>query len=282
MKHLKQFLFFLVYSNLFIAACALLMLQQTAHLFLDDTVNTDLLRFVFFSTLCSYSFHYYLTTESVVPSQRIIWLKRYRHVHSVLFMVGLAGAVFFFLRLIAFWPWLLPAVIATFLYSAPKIRHPLFRQLRKVAVGKTIFLAFIWMYVTAVLPIIVGGAGWDTGHTIYVASRFFFIYCICILFDYRDRDDDKLAGVRSLITYLNEKNITRLFIFSWIIFATLTCFLVQYDFSPVTIIFLLIPGILLALLYNYARRNFSDMVYYVILDGLMALSALLMLLPLRV
>jgi 4-hydroxybenzoate polyprenyltransferase len=281
LKPLKQFLLFLVYSNLFIAACAVLMVQQTAYLFSGNIVSPDLVRFVFFSTLCSYSFHYYLTTQSVVPSQRIIWLKKNRQVHTVFFIVGLAGAVFFFIRLKEFGLWLLPAVVATFLYSAPKIPHSLFHILRKVAIGKTIFLSFIWMYVTSVLPIIVSGIDWNNGHTLYAASRFFFIYCICILFDYRDRGDDKLAGVRSLITFLSEKNITRLFIFSWVIFAALTILLSNYHISTLDIILLLAPGLLLAMIYNYARRNFSDMVYYVWLDGLMALSAMLMLLPLR-
>ncbi len=41
------------------------------------------------------------------------------------------------------------------------------------------------------------------------------------------------------------------------------------------ILLLLIPGIILAFLYPMARRNFSDYLYYFILDGLMMLSALL-------
>jgi hypothetical protein len=40
---------------------------------------------------------------------------------------------------------------------------------------------------------------------------------------------------------------------------------------------LLVPGVIVLLLYNYAKRNFSDYLYYFILDGLMMLSALLML-----
>ena len=41
---------------------------------------------------------------------------------------------------------------------------------------------------------------------------------------------------------------------------------------------LLIPGAITAALYSYARKNFSDLLYYFVLDGLMALSALLTLL----
>lgn len=253
------------------------MVQQTGWLLFAEDPLTDYIRFVFFSTLCSYSFHYYFTTHSVIPSPRISWMQQNRRVLLLFFVTGLAGSLFFFFRLYAFRYWLLPAVLATFLYSAPKIPHPLFHQLRKVAIGKTIFLAFIWMYVTAVLPVIVSGKEWNNGFSIFAASRFFFIYCICILFDYRDRQDDKANGVRSLITFLEEKSITRLFLFSLLVYTVLTFILLQYGLHYRDLIFLLVPGGLLAALYNYARRHFSDLLYYVVLDGLMAFSALLML-----
>ncbi len=279
MKQLRKFLFFLIYSNLFVAACTTLMVQQTCQLLLHERANSDYAGFVFFSTLCSYSFHWYLTFDSVIPSGRITWLDRYRFIHVLLFFTGLAGAAFFFFRLFIYWYWLILAAIPTFLYSAPKIPHPLFRLLRKVAIGKTIFLAFIWMYVTTILPVIIAGRESNTGFVLFAISRFFLIYSVCILFDYRDRPDDKAAGVRSLITYLSEKNITRLFTFSLLIFSTSTGGMLAYGYGLTDIILILIPGIIIASLYNYSHRNFSDLLYYFILDGLLAFSAVLMLIP---
>lgn len=87
----------------------------------------------------------------------------------------------------------------------------------------------------------------------------------------------RLQGIRSLITYLSEKSILYLFIFSIIILGICTIFLYKYDYKISDILILLIPGILTAALYKYAKRNFSDTFYYFILDGLMAFSALLML-----
>ena len=278
MKLIRQLLAFLVYSNLFIAACAVLMVNQTTQLLLGNKPDTDLTGFVFFSTLCSYSFHYYLSTQSVIPSERIKWAARYRFIYVIIFFIGLAGVVFFGYALLSYWPWLLIAAVATFLYSAPKIPHPLFIALRKVAIGKTIFLAFIWMYVTTVLPLVISRADWETNFTLFVISRFFLIYAICILFDYRDRQDDKAAGVRSLITYLGENSIRFLFYFSLLVFGISTCWML-YGNRLVTILILLVPGIILAFSYNYARRNFSDLFYYFFLDGLMALSAVIMLIP---
>lgn len=268
---------FFVYSNLFIAVCAVLMVNQTSQLLLNSSPGIHLTAFVFFATLCSYSFHWYLTASSVLPSPRITWLKKNHAVHLVLFFVGLAGSAVFFFYLLPIWPWLLVSAFVTFLYSAPKIPHQYFRALRKVAIGKTIFLAFVWMYVTTVLPIVESGAAWSSDFFLFMISRFFFIYAICILFDLRDREDDKAAGIRSLITYLNETAISNLFVISLVLFSASSLWMLNYNHRILDIILLLIPGFITAALFRYASRHFSDLLYYFVLDGLMALSALLML-----
>ena len=266
-----------VYSNLFIALCAVVMVHQTCWFLLNSPTNPDLLFFVFFATLSSYSFHWWLTVSSLIPSERIKWLKDYRIAHFILFFVGIVGAAIFFYQLLPYWQWLSLAAIVTFLYSAPKIPHPYFRVLRKVAIGKTIFLAFVWMFVTTMLPIIVSGNAWHPSFFLFILSRFFLIYAICILFDYRDRADDRASGIRSLITWMGENGITILFTISLIVFAGTTISLLAFDYSLFAILLLLIPGIITATLYSFARRNFSDLLYYFVLDGLMAFSAILML-----
>lgn len=277
MNPLQRLLSFLVYSNLFIALCAVVMVHQTSWLLLNKAPDEYLIYFVFSATIASYSFHWYLTANSVIPSPRIEWTNRYRNGILLLFIGGITCAAIFFFLLIRSWPWLLFAAIITFLYSAPKIPHPLFRALRKVALGKTIFLAMVWMYVTTILPLVLSDEPWGTDAILFVIGRFFLVYAICILFDYRDREDDKAAGIRSLITYLDVKGIARLFILSLLIFATATVLLLQYNHEPLTVAILLLPGIITAALYKYATRHFSDMLYYLVLDGLMALSAIIML-----
>jgi 4-hydroxybenzoate polyprenyltransferase len=143
----------------------------------------------------------------------------------------------------------------TFLYSAPKLSLPFFKNLKKIAIGKTIFLAFVWMYVTTMLPIFLSGKDWQTEFSLFAVSRFFLIYAICILFDYRDREDDKHDGIRSMITYFNEKGINILFFLSMLLFATATIALSMYNYPVYTILILLIPGIATIALYNYAKRT---------------------------
>jgi len=279
MSFARNFSRFFIYSNLFIALCAVIMVYQTYELLLHTTPDIYFIAFVFSASICSYSFHWYLTpTDMEVTSSRTQWLSGHKNVHVILFVIGLAGVAFSGFFLLDHWHWLLLSALVTFLYSAPKIPHPYFNALRKVALAKTIFLAFVWMWVTTLLPLLISDQPWRTDFSLFSAGRFFLIYAICILFDYRDKEYDKSIGIRSLITWLSDRNINRLFILSLLLFAFFTGWLFLYGYSYAVIILLLIPGVITAILYRYAKRNFSDMLYYFILDGLMALSSLFTLL----
>lgn len=254
------------------------MVWQTSQLLLDASPSGRLVGFVFFSTICSYNFHWYLTPYSVNPSRRALWTQRHKILHFILYLVGLVGSAVYFFYLLPHMVALFFGAFVTFLYSAPKVPWPMFRRLKDIAVGKTIFLAFVWMYVTTILPLIIAGTLWNAGALLFAASRFFLIYAICILFDYRDREDDKKDGIRSLITLLSEKGIDRLFTASLGIFGLSTLALGFFHYPAFYIFLLLIPGMLLALLYQRAKRDFSDYMYYFVLDGLMMFSSLLMVL----
>jgi 4-hydroxybenzoate polyprenyltransferase len=252
------------------------MVYQTYSLIISKTVNPYFAAFVFFSTVCSYNFHWALTPHSVAPSQRLQWDENHKNYHLLLSIAGLAGAAISFFFIKEHWFYIGIAALLTFLYSAPKISFPPFQWLKKIAIGKTIFLAMAWTNVTAVLPILIEGNIGVEKAIFFCAGQFFFIYSICILFDFRDREDDRSNGIRSMITYFNERGINILFAISLITFFVLSILLKQEEIQWINIIILLIPPLLLISLYNYAKRNFSDYLYYFVLDGLMMLSGLLL------
>ncbi len=255
------------------------MVWQTNHLLLNDYSNNYFLFFVFFSTITSYSFHWYLTTESAIPSPRIEWGERNKTLHLVLFIIGIIGTGIFFFYLLDYWHWLAVSALITFLYTAPKIPHPLFRSLRKIAVGKTLFLAMVWMFVTTILPIEIAEQPWKTEFYFFIGHRLFLIYAICMLFDYRDREDDDISGIRSLISFLSEKKISLLFYLMIALFTASTVLLADYGISSLRIAVLLLPGFIVTILFNYSKKHFTDKLYYFVLDGMMAFSSLLMLIP---
>jgi 4-hydroxybenzoate polyprenyltransferase len=268
---------FFVYSSLYVAVCAVLMIWQTSHLLLGIPPSGRLLGFVFFSTICSYNFHWYLTPRSASPSRRVQWTHHHKALHFILYLTGVVGAIVYFFYLTPFIPALCFGAFLTFLYSAPKLPQRAFHQLRRIAIGKTFFLAAVWVYVTTLLPVIVAEAPWNVSFLLFTAGRFFLTYAICLLFDYRDRQDDKAQGILSLVTHLNEKGINLLFFGSIIGFFLTNIALYFYHYPAFYILLLLVPGAVVAALYREAKRNFSDDLYYIVLDGLMMFSSLLML-----
>ena len=253
------------------------MVYQTCLLF-SVPYSFALAGFVFSGSVCSYNFHWYLTPPGIEKaSKKLTWNISNKTIHLVLFILGLVGSAVFTFLLIEHWFWLGITAFLTFLYSAPKIDHPIFSYLKKIALGKTIFLAFAWAHITSLLPLVIEIKTLNAAHVWFVVNRFFYIYAICILFDYRDVEEDRRAGIKSLITYLNEKGIDALF-WGSVGITVITSFILLKYFSIVTVIALLIPVILLSLLYYPSKRNFSDYLYYFILDGLMMLSAPLLVL----
>ena len=249
------------------------MVYATYTIIIDKPINIHLALFIFFSTICSYNFHWALTPHSAAPSQRLQWDENHKNYHLLLSVAGAIGALVYFFYFKVKWLYIVPSAILTFLYSAPKI--PFFQILKKVAIGKTIFLAMIWAYVTAALPILIEGSKSEKA-LLFSIGQFFFIYAICILFDFRDREDDKADGIRSMITYFNERGINILFIVSITIFIILDLVLKTQDVGWSKIALLMLPAFILISLYKYAKRNFSDYLYYFVLDGLMMMTGLLL------
>ncbi|UCJ05170.1 hypothetical protein KTO58_15860 [Chitinophaga pendula] len=264
---------FLLFTSIFIATCALMMIWQTNRILGLRYDVATFYTFVFFATLCSYNFHWYLTTG---PSEapRMIWGRKYRRLQLILFFAGLIGAAYYFWLLRAHWLPLSGAIILTFLYSAPKVPQKVFMWLRKVAIGKTLFLTAVWTYVTTLLPVFIAGNPIPPQVVYLNLHRFFLIYAICILFDLRDIESDRKEGIRSLITYLSKANLDKVYYASLLIAVIAAAALWSYTTS-VAVITLWLAVLVTALLTRRAQQRPTDYLFYFVLDGMMMFSALL-------
>lgn len=265
---------FFLFSSIFIAICAVMMTWQTNEILQLRYDRQNFYGFVFFATLCSYNFHWYLTPGTIHQSERISWGLRRRKLQLLGCAIGMAGAAWFFRPLAPHWLPVSGAVLLTFLYSAPKVPHPAFRWLKKIAIGKTIFLAFVWTYVTTLLPALVAGQADNTAVLYLTVYRFFLIYAICILFDYRDREADRQEGIRSLITWFDDRSLERLY-FGSVLLSALSAVLLAPSIPLFVLCSLIVPVAITSMIKRYAETHTSDYVYYCYLDGLMMLSALL-------
>jgi 4-hydroxybenzoate polyprenyltransferase len=266
---------YFIFTSTFIAGCAMLMVHQTHQLLSLHFNVIAYLAFVFFATLSSYNFHWYLTPDTPRENVRVRWTQKHKKLHLILCGAGGIGSAWYFFNFIHNWYWLMGAVVLTFLYSAPKLSAGPFAALKKIAIGKTLFLTFVWTYVTTILPIAFDNESWNITSLLFILSRFFLIYAICIIFDYRDRDYDRREGIRSMITWLPEKGVNTLFYFSIAMFIASTVALRIYNFPVLLIVYLLSVLLPLLPLYPVAKKNFSDYLYYFVLDGLMMFSSIL-------
>ncbi|PWT95769.1 MAG: hypothetical protein C5B52_17140 [Bacteroidetes bacterium] len=266
---------FFIYSSIFVSLCAVIMVAQTNILFHLEYEKFPFFFFVFCSTLCSYNFHWWLTPYAPNGSMRNEWNQGNRILMVFFCILGLIGAAYTGWGLRNHWMALGIGVFATFLYTAPKIPYGAFRKLSKIAVGKTIFLSFVWMYVTTALPILVSDANFNFAHLLFCSSRFFLIFAICILFDYKDREEDRRQGIVSMVTRFSDQNIMKLYLLTVLIFGLSSAALYFYDIPFLDVITILLAIIPLLGLKNYARTHFGDYLYYFVLDGLMMASALI-------
>jgi hypothetical protein len=274
---LKKIFDLFIYTSLFIACGAVLMAWQTFELF-NIPIHPDLLGFIFSGTLCSYNFHWYLTPpQAEKENRKRMWNQMNRKLHMGLSVSGLVAAIYFAFGLREYNTFLFLTALLTFLYSAPKIPFKLFQLLKTVSIGKTFYLALAWTHVTIILPFITGNSSLDASAWLFILNRFIFIYSICILFDYRDRREDIEQNIRSMVTIMTEKNINLVFYSCIFLFYASLGLMIPF-FSPVILVALGLPALPISLLYSYFKTHTSDFNYYFILDGIMILSAPLLVL----
>jgi 4-hydroxybenzoate polyprenyltransferase len=236
----------------------------------------DILLFIFFATMCSYGFHSIINTIYPSTTERHRWNAKNKSILILLFLVSSAAVFVYTWKLRGGIIFITTGAFATFLYSAPNIPLRPFLWLRRIAVGKTIFLAGVWTYVTGMLPMLLSRHGLSAVHFYYLGSRLFLVYAICILFDIKDRAEDRKKGIRALPTVLSEKSIRFIYFFSLSLSLTSAVMMLVTGIILPVFVFTLVPALLCMFIYNEAIKRKDDLFYYIVLDGMMMLPAILL------
>lgn len=265
------------------------MTYGTSHMF---SIQLDLYFYVliFFSTLASYSLHWYftsvglpiensgimnendkMTVENEIPELRLTWNSKYKQVLLLLFIISLLVIGFVFLVKPQWMLFFIPTAIATLIYTAPKLPIPAFKKLEGRALAKTFYLTAIWVYVTSILPIQVSAIEINKMMIYYIICQFLFVYLICLLFDYRDHKKDNF----NFILINTNKHFSKLFQFISAAFLLLLAvfYIISSNFS-ISIAFLF-SFLAVYLSLKKSISTHSDYWYYFVLDGCMMLPALI-------
>ncbi|MFD2569479.1 hypothetical protein ACFSUS_02480 [Spirosoma soli] len=262
---------YIIFSNSLIACCALAMGAATAHVF-GLQLPSSFWGLLFFGALCSYSLHSYLTVSTDTTRRRIGWINEHKKVLLGLFAGAAVVTLVMLVALSRYWLLWLPAAIVTFLYTAPKINRYPFIYLRRIAVLKTAYLASAWTYVTVLLPLLMAASAWPERMSWWVLNRFFWIYCVCFWFDYRDRDEDRLSPHLTLVADMSEQQ-AMLFFGGLVGGFILTLFrLHHHGMTNAQVSLATLPLILLVVVTGRLRTTTSDYWYYGYVDSLLLLS----------
>ncbi len=275
MSWVRKGINYLIFGNLFIAVVAVVMAETSYSIFYFPS-NALLLLFVFFGTLCSYSLHWFLSGETLVGREREAWTLAHKQFLLGTFFLSAPACLYLFFQLdFRSQLYACGLGLATFLYTAPKIPFQPFVILRKIAIGKTVYLALVWTLTTIFLPL----AEWEMEESpevwLFFLNRLALILPICILFDSKDKESDLQQGLKNIVYSLTWKQTKVVVLFCLLVFFLSAWAFVWEDFEWRSFLQLAGPGLGLALLLPIHQQKPSDYYYYFWLDGLMMGTGLL-------
>jgi hypothetical protein len=267
-----KWLHFILSHSIFIAVCAVALCFQTA-LLLHICLPVYLYAFLFFSTLSSYNFYWLVSAYSFSAKSLPLILKQYAS-NTIVFTIAVAGLLFSTFYISHLLPVILGGLVLTLLYTLPLLPFKVFKVARRAGLLKTFLLAFTWAYVTVFIPFVQAPTGNIPIAVMMFNNRFLFMLMLCIIFDSRDTNVDKIRGLQSLTTIMKPRTVqyTMLGIFAAYIINGI--FLRMYYQQPGQIIALLITGVVTAMVYFFSLKKQDYFFYYFVVDGLMLFSAM--------
>ncbi len=270
----------LLYSNVFIAICAMAFLAQ-GYLLLGVEIKYDsLLCLIGAGTFFSYMLIRLAAVSRISkyePDERwAFFLKHLKFIRIVTAISFIICVILFFtierkVQLMLF----VPAIISG-IYGLPIGKK--FR-LRDVGVIKIFLISFVWAFVASVLP--AANAGWpliSSDVFVLLLANFCLIFGITLPFDVKDMKIDAMNHVKTIPVYLGEDNTYALSMLLLFISSGLHVLLQRHmlmgaiDYSAPLLTSILLTALLIWSTKNKLKGNF---IYFGLLDGMILLQFLL-------
>ncbi|MFK7932411.1 MAG: UbiA family prenyltransferase [Saprospiraceae bacterium] len=279
MKNLIQkFINLILYSNCWIALCAVAMVLQTELIFLGHLQWSNYAAFVFTATLFVYALHRVVGLEKVAAFQekgRFLVISNFKsHIAIYAGLSGLA-CLYFFIKMA--W-WAQVALVVPGVLSLGYVL-PIFgkkRRLRDFNFIKIFLIAIVWSWVTVLIPATYCGQIFSTGLLIMTIERALFIFALTLPFDIRDLKVDQHTGVKTIPAALGKKN-AKLLAFSSL---ALTLILVQINISSgfyanISLLPFIISALISSIFIYFADDTRHDYFYTAGVDGMMIVQFVL-------
>ena len=268
---IKKLFHFFLYSNLFISVCAACFTVET-YLLIGAEINWSYSTFVFFSTLVLYNFPV-LQAENFLPeySERHTWVSENKKPVALISAIAFAGSV----ATIFFFPFKFILLFAPVASMALAYFFPQ-TQLRSIAGLKTAIVAFVWVSITGIFPLLLTSHfewhnSFGNGRATVLLQNFFFIFPLCAIFNVRDVEVDRYAGVKTFPVIYGVKKTILLCLVSLFIFSTIVLF--SPALKAVVVLQLLLSATFSAALILTASPAKKDYYYSFWIDGMILLQA---------
>jgi hypothetical protein len=276
MKTLLSFLNYVLFGNIYIAICAVMLCMHT-NISFNLELDPFLLVFIFFSTISSYDLHSIYHAQPISESKRIDWIRSNKKALIYSFVISIIAALFTLLWIIEIWYWAIPIAILTFLYSLPRIFPKSGKPLKFIQLYKAFYLAFVWTLVTVFLPYYQGKAGINMQLLIFFITRYLFILQVCLLFDYRDKYLLLPKNRLSILKFINDKNFSKLVI-GVMVAVVLTIGIQQYFIPNLkTLWSMIFAELILIILFRKSKNLHSDYWYNIVVDGMLLIPGIIIL-----
>jgi len=273
-----KFINLVLYSNLWIALCAVAMVLQTELIFLRKLQWSNYAAFVFTATLFVYALHRVVGLEKVAAFQekgRFLVISNFKS-HIAIY-AALAGiACFYFFVKMAWW-----AQVSLVVPSILSLGYvlPIFgkkRRLRDFNFIKIFLIAIVWSWVTVLIPATYCGQIFSMDLLIMAIERAAFIFALTLPFDIRDLKVDQHTGVKTIPAAIGKKNAKLLAASS----LALMLILVQINIANgfylnLNLLPFLLSTFISTIFIYYADDNRHDYLYTAGVDGMMILQGVL-------
>ena len=281
----------LLWSNHFYGIAASLLTIETTMLILNQLPSFFLVAFIYIGTLVYYTYAYFNETSTGLYNERSKWYqsnKGYLKIRQIFLILLCISIGVFKLQLIEIFILLsiglkLILCIALVIILLYYYAHKIFKRgnLRKKGLLKSMSIAWVWVVVCFILPIVIQSQGKYnfSAHyaLVHLLQLYLFILILAILFDIKDINRDNDENIKTLVAKYGIKPIMYTFIFPLVLVYLWVSFFFLFRLHKSFVYFLtpLLISLLIVMVSYLVQKRKTIHENILLIDGLILFKALL-------
>ena len=281
----------LLWSNHFYGIAASLLTIETTMLILNQLPSFFLVAFIYIGTLVYYTYAYFNETSTGLYNERSKWYqsnKGYLKIRQIFLILLCISIGVFKLQLIEIFILLsiglkLILCIALVIILLYYYAHKIFKRvnLRNKGLLKSMSIAWVWVVVCFILPIVIQSQGKYnfSAHyaLVHLLQLYLFILILAILFDIKDINRDNDENIKTLVAKYGIKPIMYTFIFPLVLVYLWVSFFLLFRLQESFVYFLtpLLISFLIVMVGYLVQKRKAIHENILLIDGLILIKALL-------